>query len=309
MSDLATFLDDANLSDYQPKLEELGVAAPADIADVEDADFEAMGMKGLEVKRVRRKLEELNAGSAMVVPDYATENKAQPMGMGQPTVAQPAVVQGEAMPQQQMMPQQHMMPQQQQMMPPGGVNPMGSLFGCFDDCGICLCGYFCYCCLAGQTHERAGLDSGPAWKIPTVAVVGMVLSQCLVGVACQCLAFYWCCKGRQDIQVLVGAQPDDDITACLTYFCCMPCAICQEARAVNAKWEANGRQPLRQPGMMQQPGMMPQPGMMMQQQPGMMQQQPGMMQQQPGMMMQQQPGMMMQQQPMMQQPAVQRLER
>ena len=299
--DLATFLEDANLSDYQPKLEELGVAAPADIGDVEDADFEAMGMKGLEVKRVRRKLEELNAGSAMVVPDYDTGNKAQPMGMGQPAAAQPGVVQGEAMPQQQMV------PQQQVMMPQGG-DPMGSLFGCFDDCGICLCGTCCVSCLAGQTHERAGLDSGPMWKIPVVTIVGSIANMVIpgVGLICQGLAFYWCCKGRAEIQQLAGAQPDDDCMACLLWGCCGNCAVCQEARVVNKLWEANGRRPLRQPGMMQHPGMMQQqPGMMMQQQPGMMQQQPGMMQPQPGMMMQQQP----MQQPMMQQPAVQRLER
>ena len=124
--DLATFLQDANLSDYQPKLQQLGVAAPGDIADAEDADLEAMGMKVLEVKRIRRKLEELNAGSAMVVSDYDTEIVVPdycPEGI--PLQASvPPVVQAYEQPQ----PQQMAMPTQPQgmvpsMMQPGMVQP------------------------------------------------------------------------------------------------------------------------------------------------------------------------------------------
>jgi len=104
-----------------------------------------------------------------------------------------------------------------------------------------------------MNHERAGLQSGPCWKIPATYCVGTVLANCGVGIICQCVAIYWVCKGRQQIQQLVGVPSDDDCGAFCTTCCCFPCTACQEARAVNRMWEANGRRPLNSAGMSMAP--------------------------------------------------------
>jgi Cys-rich protein (TIGR01571 family) len=280
-----------------------------------------MGMKVIEVKRIRRKLAELDAGADMVIPDYTTDSTAQPMGGAAAGISRPAspaaVVQASAAPADGLggyaqpvmaVPQQPVMAvvqQQAQMMAPQAMGPPGQgmeeLFGCFDDCEVCLCGYCCTPCLAGQTHERAGLESGPCWKIPTTCYAGSALMfVCGLGGILQCLAFYWCCKGRQKIQTLAGAQPDDDCTSCLTWWCCGPCAACQEARTVNKLWEANGRMPLLMNGYSYMSAGQPQ--MYQQHQPQMYQQQQPQMHQQPQMYQQQQ-------QPGTYNPGVQRLER
>ncbi len=97
-----------------------------------------------------------------------------------------------------------------------------SLFGCFDDINTCLCGFFCLPCLFGQNVEK--IDG----------------SNC---VGC-CLA-YWCLGGyylcwiphlmkrkvlRQ--KYLLKEEPCND---CLTTAFCGPCAVCQEARELNAR--------------------------------------------------------------------------
>jgi hypothetical protein len=43
-----------NLSQYEASLRSLGVAAPADVADLGESDCEAFGMKKLEFKRLQR---------------------------------------------------------------------------------------------------------------------------------------------------------------------------------------------------------------------------------------------------------------
>ena len=140
------------------------------------------------------------------------------------------------------------------------------LFDCFDDIEVCLCGYCCGICLigkvaqlrcvtssehraseshrgtqqrnrtarpicAGQTHERAGLKSGPSWKIPTMFVCGGVLTYCCGWIA-QVVAFYWMVEGRGKIMKHAG-QPDEGIPmSCLTYCCCVSlCAVCQVRQA------------------------------------------------------------------------------
>lgn len=61
-----------------------------------------MGMKVIEVKRIRRKLAELDAGADMVIPDYTTDSTAQPMGGAAAGISRPAspaaVVQASAAP-------------------------------------------------------------------------------------------------------------------------------------------------------------------------------------------------------------------
>ena len=52
--DLSTVLQSAQLSQYETALRELGCTVPADFADLEDEDLMEMGMKKLEISRMRR---------------------------------------------------------------------------------------------------------------------------------------------------------------------------------------------------------------------------------------------------------------
>ena len=78
---------------------------------------------------------------------------------------------------------------------------MPDLFSCFDDMNTCCFVYWCYLCAVGRTHERAGLKSGPAWKLPTLCCCGAVLySCCLLGIPLHLLAMYWIVEGRDESQ-------------------------------------------------------------------------------------------------------------
>ena len=271
-----------------------------------DADFTEMGMKGIEIKRIRRKTEEHGLGGGMVIPDYSADAKAEPMVV---QASPPQAMQQQPQQQPQMAGGMLQVGMQQTLTISQGAAPGvplitndGAIFGCFDDCEVCLCGTFCYCFLAGQNHARVGL--APSWQIPAAFFGAMAINACtgVLGLPLTLAYYYWVCKGRAATQMVLGQPVTDDCGNCMCCCCCHACVICQEARAVNAAWMANGMQPLTMtPGYTRMPGQMQQPGMIMQQQPGMMQQQPQMMQQ-PGMM-QQQPGMM--QQPQMQQPQMQ----
>ena len=111
---------------------------------------------------------------------------------------------------------------------------MGGLFDCFSDMGTCLMGSCCYTCLAGQTHQRAGL--GPCWQIPAYCFAGALVSiigasgagiPCL-GIFAQLYPFILLCEGRKDIQRITGATQEDAFTRCLVTFCCTNCMVCQE---------------------------------------------------------------------------------
>ena len=38
----------------------------------------------------------------------------------------------------------------------GAAEWSNGLFGCFNDCSNCLCGYYCWCCLNYKNAERLG---------------------------------------------------------------------------------------------------------------------------------------------------------
>jgi hypothetical protein len=67
MSDLSAFLAGANLSQHEAQLTALGAQVVSDLADVEDAELEQLGLKGLEIKRLRRKIEEHALGGGELV--------------------------------------------------------------------------------------------------------------------------------------------------------------------------------------------------------------------------------------------------
>lgn len=89
------------------------------------------------------------------------------------------------------------------------------LFGCCNDCGTCLVTCFCPCYTAGKNAEAVG-DScilcGLAFFVPVVDLVTMISV-----------------RGKIREQHGVGGSI---ITDCLSIFCCMPCALVQEAQQV-----------------------------------------------------------------------------
>ena len=343
MADLQSFLEGVRLAQYYNALTGLGVSTPADVSMAEDADLVGIGMKKIEINRLRRGIapgaemaKEVMASAPQMVQAVpaAMPPAAMAPGMNSSVMAPVATGGADVMLQMQMLQmerdrqerQEHMdkqermdrqeraeraerqdrqaglerahgkdahvahttnaaiansapqmvVPNYQQTTTTVGVQGLGmnGLFDCFDDIGVCCCGYFCGACRAGQTHERAGLSSGPCWKIPVFCIGGSVANLCYVGWMCQCIAFRWICQGRQQIQAMSGVTPDDDCTACMMYLFCGPCAVCQEANAIDKMWQANGCKNLPGPGaapmmvVQQTVGvqpMMQQPMMMMQQ--------------------------------------------
>ena len=54
MADLQTFLAGASLGHYYDALVQLGVSCPADLEDAEDEDLLGIGIKQVEIQRMRR---------------------------------------------------------------------------------------------------------------------------------------------------------------------------------------------------------------------------------------------------------------
>jgi Cys-rich protein (TIGR01571 family) len=247
-SPLQAFLAGANLSQYTDQIiTTLGATEVADLSEVDDSDLTAMGMSPVEIRRFRRKLADggtaTSVPATLVVPDYDAKPAAGPPA-DIPGIGTDGGLYSHQPPQPVMAQQQQPMMMNQQsstmMMPPGqGPAPAGQfgggLFGCFDDMEICLCGYCCAWCLAGQTHERAGLPSGPAWKIPTFCCVGCVANTLLIFVCfgvvttivTDIVMLNMLVQGRNTMRTKLGYQPEDTATAWATYCCCTACAICQ----------------------------------------------------------------------------------
>jgi hypothetical protein len=81
MSDaLGAFLADAKLSQFHGALVELGVAQPAHLEEADDADLEGIGMKSIEIRRLRR----------------CMANAAAPGMMPKDRAQAPQVIQGQA---------------------------------------------------------------------------------------------------------------------------------------------------------------------------------------------------------------------
>ena len=109
-------------------------------------------------------------------------------------------------------------------------------FDCFDDIGTCCC-VSCYLawCVARQTHERAGLKSGPAWKIPPGICISIPLMCCCgLGIIPLVLTLKSVVEGRGELQTLAG-QPVDD-TQNWGIYCCgfAAFAICQVCQSVSS---------------------------------------------------------------------------
>ena len=116
MADFEGSLASASLSQYHSGLLELGVASHADLVDAEDEDLEGIGMKKVEIGRLRRRMADGggpgNAGDVvtvhavpadeppkpMMVPDWNSQGQQQQLGGTMAPVQQPAPVHNVGMP-------------------------------------------------------------------------------------------------------------------------------------------------------------------------------------------------------------------
>ncbi len=92
-----------------------------------------------------------------------------------------------------------------------------SLFGCFDDCETCLCGYFCLPCLFGQNAEK--IDNSSCCGM---CCVYTILTSCYL-----CWLPHYFKRENLRRKYNLREDPCNDLPTAL---CCGPCAICQEAR-------------------------------------------------------------------------------
>ena len=83
------------------------------------------------------------------------------------------------------------------------------LFGCFSDCGGCLYTIFCPCCAMAQNWA----DSRD--------------QQCTF---CHCCAIPEPIWIRDNIRMKLGQTQNHYFGDCCLYFCCFPCAVCQDTR-------------------------------------------------------------------------------
>ncbi|KAK9793164.1 hypothetical protein WJX73_000720 [Symbiochloris irregularis] len=104
-------------------------------------------------------------------------------------------------------------------------NPWSSgLCACFDDCGVCCLGYWCPCVLYGKNAERISGQPG---------CVGHCCLWYLLSAFFGCA----CCVSGPTRNRLRAEQQLKDVGCCgdwCTHFWCGGCALCQEARQLNA---------------------------------------------------------------------------
>merc|ERR1712062_15665 len=89
------------------------------------------------------------------------------------------------------------------------------LFGCFNNCGICIITYFLPCVTAGQVAESTNRNC------------------CLWGFLSMlgCIGVYTMAVVRGDIRETNGIQGSFG-SDCLIMWFCAPCGLCQEAAQV-----------------------------------------------------------------------------
>ncbi|KAL4217066.1 hypothetical protein ACF0H5_023522 [Mactra antiquata] len=97
-----------------------------------------------------------------------------------------------------------------------------SLFGCFDNFGICLVTYFVPCVTFGQTAEAVGEGScitcGLAYFVPILNIITWL-------------------NIRGKIREMKGIE-GSTVNDCLAILCCPLCALVQEAQEVQGSGPA-----------------------------------------------------------------------
>merc|ERR1719359_1966160 len=111
------------------------------------------------------------------------------------------------------------------------------VFGCFEDCNVCLHSWFCSSVRTGDTHQAAGTEK--FWNIILwwifAGVVGAVIggsSGGARGVAGLIMAAVMTGK-RQALKQRLGIAPGSSCEDFMLWWCCTPCVIAQEAREVD----------------------------------------------------------------------------
>lgn len=97
------------------------------------------------------------------------------------------------------------------------ANFQHGLFGCFDNCTVCLITYLVPCYTAGKVAEKTG-DS--------CLLCGLVQCVPIVNIVCNAIV-------RQKVRDQKGIA-GGLITDILVSWCCYCCALAQEAQEVNA---------------------------------------------------------------------------
>ncbi|CAF0779135.1 unnamed protein product [Adineta ricciae] len=100
----------------------------------------------------------------------------------------------------------------------GSVEWNESLFGCFDNCGICLCGWCCTPCLFGRNAEKIDDSNCCLW-----CCIYMCLTDCAI-------CWYPHYMKRKLLRQKYDLREDPHCGDLFATICCGPCALCQEAR-------------------------------------------------------------------------------
>lgn len=91
------------------------------------------------------------------------------------------------------------------------------LFGCFDNCTVCIITYFCPCYTQGKISEKVGESCILHAILFLVPIANLICATIIRG------------KVREN-RGIDGSVVSD----CLAIWCCAPCALCQEANEVDA---------------------------------------------------------------------------
>lgn len=91
------------------------------------------------------------------------------------------------------------------------------LFGCFGNCKVCICVWFCPCIVAGKVAEKVG-DS--------CLLCGLVTLVPLANLVCRTII-------RGKVREQKGI-PGSFVSDLLVTWCCFGCGLCQEANEVDA---------------------------------------------------------------------------
>jgi len=113
-----------------------------------------------------------------------------------------------------------------------GMN--NSLFGCFDDCGDCVYGYFCFPCHLGSIAQRSG--SGDCFL---TCCISMLLQPILPLAMCYNASVY-----RKSLY-RVGVNAPLPCLSCACFCCCLQCQV---SREVNDRQAAAASMPHVGPG-------------------------------------------------------------
>jgi len=111
----------------------------------------------------------------------------------------------------------------------GGAEWAHGLFGCFDNCGLCIITYFVPCLTAGQNAEAVGKNC---------LLWGFLATCGLIGV-------YTIAVVRKEVREQKGIE-GTMMMDCITTWCCPLCVIIQTAQELQGGPQAQGQSMARE---------------------------------------------------------------